>query len=453
MTNHDANSRDSTPAPHHHPRHTPVTRLVASNARELATRIVERLTSAGHTALFAGGCVRDLLLGREPGDFDVATSATPDQVRQLFGHKHTLAVGAAFGVIIVLGPRAAGQVEVATFRTEGPYADGRRPDHVSFSTPEADAQRRDFTINGMFFDPLSERVLDYVGGQADLSGRVIRAIREPEERMREDKLRLLRAVRFAAVLGFEIEPATASAVQALSTEIHVVSPERIAAELRKLLVAPGRGHGVELCHQLGLLREILPELLAPQAVDLGLSQPPDNPLGVALPLLPNLPTPDFPTAAAALFAGLDPETQIPAIAQRLRLSNAETEQMVWLVRHRPTLATACDWRPHRIKPLLAHPWSGRLLDLAETFDTAYRLDPQPVAFLRSYIAQTSPADLDPPPLVTGNDLIQLGWQPGPRFKGLLEDIRQRQLDAQLTDRAEALAWLEGLRTASGEGTP
>ena len=234
----------------------------SSPAREFAVEIVRKLRAAGHTALLAGGCVRDLLLGREPKDFDVATTARPEQVRDLFGHRRTLAVGASFGVIVVVPPRGseAGQVEVATFRTEGPYQDGRRPESVAFCTPEEDAQRRDFTINGMFYDPVEARVLDFVGGEADLAARVLRAIGDPHARMREDKLRMLRAVRFAATLDFMLDEVTAAAVREMAHEIVVVSHERIAQELRRMLVDTHRRRAVELCDSVGLLSVILPEV-------------------------------------------------------------------------------------------------------------------------------------------------------------------------------------------------
>ena len=232
----------------------------ADRQREFAVDVVRRLQEAGFRALWNGGCVRDFLMGRVPKDYDVATDARPDAVRSLFGHRRTLAVGASFGVIIVLGPKQAGNVEVATFRTEGPYLDGRRPEHVDFASPEEDAQRRDFTINGMFYDPISEQVHDYVGGEKDLAAGVVRAIGRPADRMAEDKLRMLRAVRFAATLDFQLDAATADAVRAMAPEIHVVSAERIAQELKKMLVDPHRRRAIELAHETNLLLEILPEL-------------------------------------------------------------------------------------------------------------------------------------------------------------------------------------------------
>ncbi len=215
--------------------------------REFAGEVVSRLKQAGHQALWAGGCVRDYLLGRVPKDYDVATDARPEEVRQIFGHRRTLAVGASFGVIVVRGPRGVADVEVATFRTEGPYLDGRRPESVTFATPEEDAKRRDFTINGMFFDPLAQQVLDYVGGERDLGAGIVRAIGDPHDRVREDKLRMLRAVRFAANLDFELDPITASAVREMADQLTVVSAERITQEPAKDAHqrAPRPGHAVD----------------------------------------------------------------------------------------------------------------------------------------------------------------------------------------------------------------
>src|SRR5690606_34637150 len=233
----------------------------ANPLRIFATDVVRQLTDAGYVALWAGGCVRDLMLGRAPQDYDVATNARPEQVREVFGRRRTHAVGESFGVILVLeSGRKGRQVEVATFRTEGVYSDGRRPDSVEFCTPEEDARRRDFTINGMFFDPLHERVLDYVGGEADLGQGIVRAIGDAHDRMSEDKLRMLRAVRFTATFDFHLDETTAAAIRSMAGEIRVVSWERITQELQKMLVDQHRERAIRLCHDLGLLGIILPEL-------------------------------------------------------------------------------------------------------------------------------------------------------------------------------------------------
>ncbi len=283
-----------------------------SPPREFAVRVVRRLQEAGHTALWAGGCVRDLLLGLSAADYDVATSATPDEVRTLFGHRRTLAVGASFGVIVVVGRGDEGQVEVATFRTEGPYLDGRRPERVEFATAEQDALRRDFTINGLFLDPLTDEVFDYVGGRADLERRVLRAIGDPVERFREDKLRMLRGVRLAARFDYALDPHTAAAITAHADEILVVSQERIAQELKKMLEHPRRVAAIRLAEELGLLARILPE---------GTGELPRDRLS-------RLEEPSFALALAALLADGDaPRTP----CRRLKLSNDATDRVVWLV--------------------------------------------------------------------------------------------------------------------------
>src|SRR5947208_9104318 len=231
--------------------------------REFAVDVVRRLRDAGFQGLWAGGCVRDDLLGLVPKDYDVATDARPEQVQALF--RRTVAVGASFGVVEVLGPRTpAGplKVQVATFRADGSYSDGRHPDAVVFSSPEEDARRRDFTVNGMFFDPLTEQVIDYVGGRDDLRDGVLRAIGDPAQRFAEDKLRLLRAVRFATRFNLTLDPATAHAIRAMAGEITVVSAERIADELRKLLTDPRRAAGMRLMDEVALVTPILPEVEA-----------------------------------------------------------------------------------------------------------------------------------------------------------------------------------------------
>src|SRR6478609_9961704 len=223
--------------------------------REFAIDVVRRLRAAGFEALWAGGCVRDELLGLPPRDYDVATSAKPDQIRDLFGHRRTLPIGASFGVITVLGPRAAGQIEVATFRTDATYSDGRHPDSVTFTTAEHDAQRRDFTINGLFYDPVAKQVVDYVGGQQDLKDHILRAIGDPRLRLSEDKLRMLRAVRFAAAFNFTVDPDTLLAIQKLAPEINSVSAERVGSEIRRMLVDPNRAIALSLLGETNLLRE------------------------------------------------------------------------------------------------------------------------------------------------------------------------------------------------------
>ena len=423
--------------------------------REFAVRVVRQLVEAGFIALWAGGCVRDLLMGRHPDDYDVATTATPDQVRDLFGRRRTLAVGESFGVVIVLGPQPAGQVEVATFRTEGPYADGRRPDHVAFATPEEDACRRDFTINGMFYDPLSERVLDYVHGEHDLRAGILRAIGDPHARMTEDKLRLLRAVRFAATLDFELDPHTAEAIQAMAAQILVVSWERIAAELQKMLRHAHRRRAMRLAQQLGLLVHILPELAAELTADDG------REWTHTLNILDRLATARFEPAAAVLLRAVPlaihrrrevVETgTVGAACRRLRLSNQQQEEIAWLVEHRAALRGATAFRPARLKRLLAHSLASELIAIAKATAAAENASSTDVDFADNYLRTTPREVLDPPPLITGADLLQCGFRPGPDFKLWLDGIREAQLNGEVADRAGALALVRELADRPSTG--
>jgi poly(A) polymerase len=395
--------------------------------RDFAIEVVRKLRAAGHVALFAGGCVRDLLLGRPAKDYDVASTALPEQVRELFGHKRTLPVGASFGVIIVMGPREAGHVEVATFRTEGPYHDGRRPASVAFCTPEEDAQRRDFTINGMFYDPIEAQVLDYVGGEADLAARVVRAIGDPHERVREDKLRMLRAVRFTATLDFALEERTAAAVREMADQLTIVSAERIAQELKKMLVDPHRRRAIELCADVALLPLILPELS---------SDPSER--EITLRMLSLLEQPSFELALAALLHPLPARPVVYDICRRLKLSNDESDRITWLVAHQNDLLDAPAQSLARLKRTLAAPFRDDLINLLRVKLLATAADLQPVLFCDEYIARTPQSVIDPPPLMTGDILKSLGLNPGPAFKSLLETIRDAQLNDQISSTEQAI---------------
>ncbi len=402
--------------------------------RDFAADVVRQLREANFVALFAGGCVRDLLLGRAAKDYDVATTATPDEVRRLFGHRRTLAVGASFGVIIVLGPPQSGlQVEVATFRREGDYSDGRRPDHVEFCSPEEDARRRDFTINGMFYDPVDSRVLDYVGGEQDLGAGVIRAIGEPHDRMREDKLRMLRAVRFAATLDFQIDQATFAAVQEMAQQLTVVSAERIAQELKKMLVDVHRRRAMKLCLEAGLSDVFVPELT------LSRGEEADRGLENALQLLHILQEPSFELALAALLHSLPAEPAVRDICQRLKLSNDERDRITWLVAHQGDLRDAPAFSLAKLKRALSHPFHADLLRLFHGKLLVAGADPRPALFCEEYLARTPPEVINPPLLLTGDDLILSGLKPGPHFKDILDRVRDAQLNGAIASKAEALA--------------
>lgn len=399
-----------------------------SPERQFACDTVDRLRDAGYDALWAGGCVRDELLGRTPKDYDVATSATPEEVIALFGKRRTVAVGASFGVVMVLGPRReCGQIEVATFRADGDYLDGRRPESVSFCSAEEDARRRDFTINGMFFDPRTNQVIDYVNGQTDLNAGLIRAIGDPRARFQEDKLRVLRAVRFAATFAFELEAETATAVKELASQLTVVSVERIAQELRRMLAHPTRSSSVQWLLKLNL------------AVQIPGLDPADWPdADRLLPCLNQLQLPRFETSMACLmtpqldWASTTRKT-ITAQCRQLKLSNEEADCIQWLIAGCPDAALGDALALSRRKPLLHDERAPLLLDLLRA--TGH---PQAAEFLQQYRTRTNAAELNPPPLITGQDLMQLGHQPGPQFKQILAMIRDEQLDERLTDRDAAL---------------
>jgi poly(A) polymerase len=406
--------------------------------RDFAIDVVQTLQKAGYRALWAGGCVRDELLGLHPADYDVATDARPEQVMKLF--RRSIAVGAAFGVIEVIGPRGPHRqhltVEVATFRSDGTYSDGRRPDAVTFSSPEEDAKRRDFTINGMFFDPLAQEVLDFVGGRADLEARILRAIGDAAARFTEDKLRVLRAVRIAARFDLDIDPATFAAARRLAAQITVVSAERIADELRKILTHPSRGRGIQLLREFDLVEPILPELNLT-----------DETMRVVEELEP--PTwPDeepvlFPLAFAALLHSIGKET-VETIADRLRLSTAEKVRTAWLVEHHRVLADAPTMRLSKLKPILVHPGIGELLALHRAIAAARGSSLEPIKFCERMLRETPREELDPPPLVTGADLISMGLLPGPEFKRLLDAVREAQLEERVRTKEEAISLVASL---------
>lgn len=429
--------------------------------QKVAARLVERLTNAGFTAYFAGGCVRDLLRGQEPKDIDIATDARPEEVRKLFAR--TYAVGAHFGVVVVI--EEGFQFEVATFRSDGAYLDGRRPTEVHFSSPEEDARRRDFTINGMFYDPPNESVIDFVGGRADLAARTIRAIGEPAERFAEDRLRLLRAVRFATVLDFEIEPHTWEAITLASGRINEISAERIRGELIRIFLSPQRARGWDLLDRSGLMEQILPELAATK----GCEQPPQfHPEGdvflhtrLMLSLLP--PEVSLPLVLSVLFhdIGKPPTSQVDedgrirfnghdkvgaemteALMQRLRFSRAEIDATVEAVRQHMVFKDVPNMRVSRLKRFMVRPTFRDELELhrIDCLGSHGMLDNYD--FLKTKAEEFANEPIIPPPLVTGRDLIALGLRPGPRFGEILEAVETRQLEGQLADRDAALAWVK-----------
>jgi poly(A) polymerase len=425
-----------------------------------ARALVDRLRAAGHIAYFAGGCVRDLVRGQTPKDIDIATDARPKEVQELF--RRTYAIGAHFGVIVVL--EGDWQFEVATFRSDGAYLDGRHPVAVNFSSPEEDARRRDFTINGMFFDPPNEEVIDFVGGRADLASRLVRAIGDPAQRFAEDRLRLLRAVRFATVLEFEIEPATWAAIVTVSGTINTISAERIRDELVRIFLSPHRVRGWDLLDTSGLMKAILPEVDALK----GCAQPPQFhpegdvfqhtrlmlellPTEVSLPLVLSVLLHDIGKPATASvdesgrirFNGHDKlgATMTEALMHRLRFSRAEIEATVEAVDQHMVFKDVPNMRVARLKRFMARPHFADELELhrVDCLGSHGMLDNY--EFLKKKSEEFANEPIIPPPLVRGDDLIALGMKPGPQFGEILEAIETRQLEGTLRDREEALAWV------------
>lgn len=403
----------------------------AAPQRAFALEIVQKLRAANFEALWAGGCVRDELLGIAPKDYDVATSATPDQIRDLFGRRRTLPIGAAFGVVTVLGPRAAGQIEVATFRTDAAYSDGRHPDSVTFTDAQHDAQRRDFTINGLFFDPVTEQVVDYVNGQEDLKAHLIRAIGNPRLRFSEDKLRMLRAVRFAATFNFAIDPATMQAVQEMAPDITSVSAERIGMEIRRMLLDPHRAVAISLLRESKLLPFVLPEV-ATLSADLWQH---------TLDQLARLASPTLSLALATLLLSVD-DASINDLGRRLRYTNKEIDRAVWLLNNLHTVAHAPSVPWPKLQRVLTHEGAEELVALVESF--ANPSDTAVASFCRERLAWPSER-LDPRPLLDGTDLIRHGLKAGPHFSSLLEQIRDAQLNGEISTHEEALALADRLR--------
>jgi tRNA nucleotidyltransferase/poly(A) polymerase len=405
--------------------------MPSSPQAEFALEVVQQLRTAGFEALWAGGCVRDQLLGLEPKDYDVATSAKPEEIRQLFGHRRTLAIGASFGVITVLGRRQQGQIEVATFRTDAAYSDGRHPDSVHFTTAEHDAERRDFTINGLFFDPVANEVVDYVSGREDLQRKVIRAIGDPHMRFGEDKLRMLRAVRFAAAFGFTIEPATLAAIQSMAAEVTTVSAERIGAEIRRMLLDPNRAVALELLRETTLLQHVLPEVAALDAAA----------RAEARRVFAALAEPTLAVALATVLQHVDDSQAAGGLGRRLRYTNREIERTSWLLTHIDVIRNAPQTPWPRLQRVLVHDGAAELVSLyaaiAGPNDAA-------LAFVRERLAWP-PEKLNPPLLVDGSDLVRHGLSPGPEFARLLEAIRDAQLLGQVSSPREAMALVDQIR--------
>ena len=436
--------------------------------REAAMVLTRHLQNAGFTAYFAGGCVRDRLMGRTPDDYDIATDARPEQMKKLFPNAKW--VGAHFGVVNV---RSSGyEYQIATFRTDGSYTDGRRPESVEFSTPEEDAARRDFTVNGLFEEPESGAILDFVGGLADLKKKSIRAIGNARQRFEEDHLRLLRAVRFATVLeGFTIEDETWSAICHAAPKIQQIAPERIRAELGKIWAHPCRGHGFDLLVESGLMQAILPEIMQLR----GCEQPPQwHPEGdvfthtrIMLDLLPPQAPEELVLAvllhdiAKPATASTDSDGRIrfnghdrvgaemaETILRRLRYPNDIIEPVVVMVRQHMNFMNVKSMRTAKLKHFMARSTFALELELhrADCLSSNGLLDNH--AFLHEKQEEFAQTPLIPPRLVSGMDLLELGWQAGPELGRMLADIQTLQLEGELSTRADAINWLLARRPSS-----
>lgn len=433
--------------------------------QELAQSICARLRGSGHQAYLVGGCVRDLLLKREPADYDVATDARPERVQELF--PDSIAVGAQFGVIIVVEDSV--QVEVATFRSDIGYADGRHPLRVEYSdTPEEDVRRRDFTINGMMMDPQDGRVLDFVEGQKDLRAQVIRAIGEPEKRFAEDKLRMVRAVRFSARFGYAIEPATMQAIVNCATEVSQVSQERLRDELTKLLTEGAARRAFELLDETGLLRQLLPEISKMK----GVAQPPQfHPEGDVwvhtLLMLAGLPAGTSPTLAWGVLlhdVGKPPTFKPPSgpndrirfdehvevgtvmaerICQRFRFSNDDTEQIAALVANHLRFKDAPQMKQSTLKRFVRLPRFEEHLELHRLDCLSSHRNLENYEYVKRFLAETPAEVVRPQRLISGEDLKELGFRPGPVFREILQVVEDAQLEGRIASREAALALVRG----------
>lgn len=399
-------------------------------AYEEALRICETLRGGGHVAYFAGGCVRDALLGRLPKDFDVATDATPDRVRDVFGKSKTLAFGAAFGVIGVMPEYRVSKetlepTEVATFRSDGDYSDGRRPDQVHFGDAENDALRRDFTINGLFYDPSSDRIIDYVGGQQDLEKQQLRTIGAAKDRFEEDKLRMLRAVRFATTLGFHLAKETREEIVRRADEISVVSAERVGAEMRRVVTSSRFYDGLGILRECGLSEIVLP----------GVGEPIDDRLRSRLAALGDS---AFEAALSTLLVSnaRSPVEAIELLTERWRLSNEETRRVNFALRHWEVVQKASDLKWSTLQPILNDRDAPFAIAVAEAIARGDDANTRGVVFARE--TQVWPAEKrNPPPLLTGDSLREANYQPGPHFRVWLQVLRERQLDGEIATEAEA----------------
>lgn len=387
-----------------------------------AIAIINTLREYGHEAYLVGGCVRDMVMGIEPADYDIATSARPDEITEIF--PRTEAIGVQFGVVLVIYQGRG--FEVATFRSDEAYIDGRRPTGVVFTDAKQDVLRRDFTINGLLFDPMENRVIDYVDGRADIDARLVRAIGDPRARFEEDKLRILRAIRFGARLGYTIEPATWEAVREMSPKIHQVSNERIREEITRILTEGQATHGVRMLEESGLRAQIFPELEWTDHLER------------CLEMLQN------GVAADLAMAVLLHETRVDRVAEiveRLKFSRAEMHHMVALVENLPKFSEIGEMSISSLKRFFRLARFEDHLELARIHAVAAGERLENYSYASRKFQEWSDEDIAPAPLITGEDLIALGFLPGPRFKEILTHVEDEQLEGRLTSSTQALEFV------------
>jgi poly(A) polymerase len=402
-----------------------------------AQQVAMRLANAGFAALFAGGCVRDLLLGRLPSDYDVATDAPPDRVCALF--RNTRRVGAQFGVVLVKNRGV--WVEVATFRSDGDYADGRHPTQVHFSDARSDAERRDFTINGMFLDPTACEVIDYVGGREDLERRVIRAIGDPHQRFAEDHLRVVRAIRFAARLDFGIEAETLAAIRAQAPQLRKISAERIRDELEYMWRAPSRGAALRLLIDTGVVNHLCA----------GLRWTPEQ-AAAGLAVVEQLPAEAGFELVLAVMLSDRTEDEVHEVGRKLTCSNEQRETVAWLRGHQADLDQPASPSLADLKRLMAHPAFTSLRQWTAVRHAAMSDGSARAAELERRVNAIAAESIEPAPFIKGNDIAARGIKPGPIYSQLLDEFYTLQLDERITNRAEALAALdERLRQIDSAG--
>ena len=408
--------------------------IVVEKARLFAVKTVRKLRKAGFIAYFAGGCVRDQEMRppQDPHDYDIATNALPDQIQEVFTKKKTLAIGAAFGVITLIGTRATGNIEIATFREDTAYSDGRHPDGVSFCNAEQDALRRDFTINGMFYDPIDEQVIDFVNGRADIVAKVIRAIGIPAERFQEDKLRILRAIRLATTLKFTIHAETLAAVNQFAENLQQVSRERILVELQRTLDSDNYQRGLELLLDTGALTYAVPGLTLPESSQAANWQS-------LLAITAAMPANDFLSTLALIFKTLAPDAiliDVRANLKQMKMSNDDIRTVCWMVDHVDQFINANSAPWPQIQRLLIDPHAANTLAIATAWSNHHQQSTAGIEFCQQKL-DLPLEQLDPAPLLDGKDLQEMGLHPGPLFSKVLTAVRDAQLTGETTTKPDA----------------